>query len=138
MGCKHARILLQFWVLGNHVEVWFHLAGWLKRHEYSAWFISGVRPYVRYHSRREEGVTRPKTGFFRSHFEKVFTFQHVEPFLLFVMQMTWWTTLSRIDRLQDEETPASILSGHFETESIGADIAHLAESIRTTGYHYRR
>jgi hypothetical protein len=133
---KHLRVLLQGWLLCDFLEVGFHLPGRLKRHEHPACFVSDMCPHVRHHSWCEKRVAWFQPRHFGPNFEEVLPVQDMEPFLLFMMQMTGRTALAHIRRLKNKKPTVSILSSNFESKGIGADIPNLLESVRTAWYYH--
>jgi hypothetical protein len=115
----------QVGILGRHgtgfchlPEKGFHLSGRQERDQDPAALSAGIRPDVRNFAGTEDGTAGCQSKLILADFHDEFTLYNVEPFILFVMQVSCRTTFLVKGVFNDEDTPA--VPGH-DFKGNGAD-----------------
>src|ERR1700694_2009914 len=132
MGTPYPRILGGHRVgLGHFAEEGFHFPSGQKRDQNSATRITGKCPDMGNLAWCQQRITRLEMYTFRSNLELELAFKDIEPFILFVMQMTCRATFHQEGVLKDEET-TWVRRGHLEGNGANAQSALFAKAISTS------
>src|SRR4051812_18897989 len=107
-----------------------HFASRLEANKDLSWRRAHVGPDVWHLSRCKKGIAGSQSHPLLSDLEDVFALHHIEPFLLSMMEMAWWTAFPQAHLLEDKQSAVGILTGDFVGNLVRAgDRALLAEAI---------
>src|SRR5579883_271971 len=81
--------------------------------------------------RGQQGLARLETETLRANLELKLAFEHIEPFILLIMQVTGRTAL-RLERVLEDQRIARVRRDHFEGNAANTQAALFAKAIRAS------
>ncbi len=114
--------------LGHFAKEALHSAGWRERDQNPAAVATDVGPHVRYLARSQQRIARSQPELLLADFEDKLTFNHMEPLVLVVVQVSRRATLGTESVFENKQT-ATIPGGKSEGDRANAKSAMLSKAV---------